>query len=75
MSNSSHLQDHPDRWAAATDEEHVQALFNPAQFVNPCWMSYLKRERPAALATYLRLFAADGGRLGPPARRFLHGGR
>ena len=68
---STHLQDQPDRWAVAADEQHIEALFNSPRFVNPCWMNYLKRKRPAALATYLRLFAADGGRLGQKSQRFL----
>ena len=68
---TTHLQNSPVKWATATDEQIIQALFQPARFVNPFWMNYLQRERPAALATYLRLFAASGGRLGTPAVRFL----
>lgn len=73
MSTTEHLQSQPERWAGATDEQLIQALFQPVRFVSPCWMAWLKRERPAALATYLRLFAAGGGRLGTEAQRFLGG--
>lgn len=68
---STHPQNQPDTWTLLTDEQIVQALLQPVQFVNPCWMAYLKRDRPAALSAYLRLHAAQGGTLGPPARRFL----
>ena len=69
---TTHLQNRPDDWPSATDEEIIHALFHPTDaFVNPRWMNYLERDRPQALTTYLRLLAAGGGRLGPPARRFL----
>ncbi len=68
---TTHLQGRPNDWAAASDEQIIQALFEPVRFVDPCWMAYLKRRRPAALAAYLRMFAAGGGRLGAPAQQFL----
>ena len=73
MSVSEQLQNQPEQWAEATDEQIIHALLQPVRFVNPCWMAWLRRERPAALASYLRLFAAGGGHLGRPAQRFLGG--
>jgi hypothetical protein len=60
-------------WEAASDEEIVVALFQPVRFVNPCWMNYLKKNRPGPLAAYLQMHASQGGYLGSPARRFLRG--
>jgi hypothetical protein len=67
----THLQDQPDQWQHSTDEQIIHALFQPVRFVCPSWMAYLKRSRPSALATYLRLFSEGGERFGPPAQRFL----
>lgn len=70
----SHLQDQPDLWESATDEQLIEAVFKPPPgFVNPTWMAFLQRERPKALATYLRMFHAQGGYQSPIARRFLRG--
>ncbi len=67
----SHLQDRPDDWATASQEETIQALFQAPRFINPFWMAFLRRERPGVLAKQLKLHAAGGGHLGQPARRLL----
>jgi hypothetical protein len=73
--NDTHLQSQFQlNWENASDEEIVSALFQPVRFVNPCWINYLKRNRPTALKTYLRIRAASGGYLGRPALEFLANG-
>jgi hypothetical protein len=72
--NDTHLQKQTQaEWEQASDEQIVAALFQPVRFVDPCWMNYIKRDRPQALRAYLRMHAAQGGYLGRPARMFLNG--
>lgn len=65
------LQDSPLDWESATDEECIQALFNPPEFVDPRWMSYLERERPHVVTQYLQMWQAQGSYMSPIARRRL----
>lgn len=67
----SHLSCRPDDWESATDEEIITALGTRQGLVNPFFLAYCKRARPAAVCRYLALHEELGGHVGLPARRFL----
>lgn len=70
-----HLQERPDEWASATDEEWVAALLDRQPFVDPRFMNYAQGHRPHCLRRSLLLHQDMGGYLGAPARRWLKTGR
>lgn len=67
---TTHIQNRPDDWTTATDEEHIAGLLEPKRFVDPFWMAYLKTSRPHCLTTYLNIHEARGGVVGSPADEF-----
>jgi hypothetical protein len=70
-----HLQERPDDWLDATDQEWVDALLDRPPFIDPLFMAHAQRARPHCLRRALLLHRDTGGYLGAPARRWLKGGR
>lgn len=58
-------------WQQASDEEHIQGLFQRPEFINPRWMAYLERERPNIMTKFLQMWQAQGGYMSPIAHRRL----
>lgn len=68
-----HLQERPDDWLTATDEEWTAALLDHPTLIDPRFMAHAERCRPHCLRRALLLHADTGGYLGAPARRWLKG--
>lgn len=76
MSEEKHLQDLTEKeWKEATDEQLIQALFTIPNFVDPFFINYVKRDRPAAMRQYLVMHSANGGHMGKYANDFLYGNK
>lgn len=43
-------------WKTATEEEIIQALFNPPPFLDPRDMAEIKKYHPSAISKYKELF-------------------
>lgn len=71
FSEKPHLQDRPDDWIDASDEEIVDALMNRQPFVDPRFMAYIQRSRPHCLRRSILLHEQMGGYVSPIARRWL----
>lgn len=52
--SSYHLQNNPEWWESATDDEHLEAMTIEVTRVNQYWMSYLQRRRPHLVAQHLK---------------------
>jgi len=72
---SEHLQNRPNDWASATDDEWTAALLDTPPLICPFFMSYAQNHRPQCLRRALLLHKDTGGYLGAPARRWLKGSR
>lgn len=44
------------KWATATEEQVIQALFNAPEFIDPRDMSEIQRQHPSAKQKYLNMF-------------------
>lgn len=68
-----HLQDRPNDWPTATDEEWTKALMKVPAFIDPFFMAYAQRHRPHCLRRAILLHQDLGGFVGRPAQRWLRG--
>lgn len=60
-------------WKQATDEQHLQGLFqlSTKTLVSPLWMAYLESERPHVITSYLQIWQANGGHISARAKQRL----
>lgn len=52
--NTYHLQNSPEYWQVATDEEHLEAMQIEVNRINPRWMQYLQTKRPHLVKQHLQ---------------------
>lgn len=50
---ANHIQNRPESWATATDEEHLEGMRTEVTRVNPQWNAYLEKYRPKLLKRFL----------------------
>ena len=51
--NTGHLQFKAEYWAAASDDDHLEAMNIPVHRVNEHWVQYLQKHRPHLIKKHL----------------------